>query len=318
MIDQKLKALGLDSLPMGIASIYLVSLVIVLAVVVTRSKTMSDRLGRSLVAVIGFALVPYLLFFYRSPEQKKYDEDMKEIFAKQEVARPIFEKLCAEAKRPNIRRTVEDVEGILLIKVRPPDSMPRHEAIRNRDWERAALPRERTEASGFAELFLLDRRWQTENSSEVFGTLGTVGKQAKHGFQFVDVLSPDGKSRTRITAIEDPSYREDPVPGVRFLRKDTTDKSPQFAVTFEDNLDPELRKHWIAGTSIRVLDLKTNEVIAEQSFWSWDNGFGFTTQSSSPWLRARQCPTIVAGQAVARYFVDTVLHAKQRKDNRGH
>jgi hypothetical protein len=83
-------------------------------------------------------------------------------------------------------------------------------------------------------------------------------------------------------------------------------------VTFEDNVDPKLRELWIAGTTVKVLDMKTGELIGQRSFWKWDAGFGVSFDGRSPWGTAKSCPISFAGRVKTHEFVDQVIAAKQR------
>ena len=77
-------------------------------------------------------------------------------------------------------------------------------------------------------------------------------------------------------------------------------------------------ENWIAGSSLKVIDLKTNEVIAERIGYMYDWAQGSREGFRSPWLMAADnaCPafgrsdvkatTAQIGQTVR--FVEKVLH----------
>jgi len=235
----------------------------------------------------------------------------REYLAKYEPAKAIFDKLCKEQSAPIIKRTVEDVEGVLLLKVRPSARANYHTLIADPMWPGAAFEHERADDSGYAEYFLLDRLWRLGDKSDAPGMRRSIGKDVIHGFRYVDLLQTDGKSRIRMTGKEDKDFRELPMPGIRFFREETKAIPPRYAITFEDNVDPELRKHWIAGTTVLVLDMTTGEVVAQHSFWKWDQGFGNTSGARSPWGTATNCPRNAVGRVRTHEFVDLVLKAKQ-------
>ena len=54
----------------------------------------------------------------------------------------------------------------------------------------------------------------------------------------------------------------------------------QYAITFENNTDPELRKHWIAGTTFKIIDLQTNELLAEKIIFTTTNGRKYWSSNS--------------------------------------
>lgn len=75
----------------------------------------------------------------------------------------------------------------------------------------------------------------------------------------------------------------------------------------------EDRENWIAGSSLKVIDLQTEEVIAERVGYVLDRGQGESRAGRSPWLLAAStaCPAFPgphAGQVgqTAR-FVEKVL-----------
>ncbi|WP_232304399.1 hypothetical protein, partial [Neisseria sp. oral taxon 020] len=41
----------------------------------------------------------------------------------------------------------------------------------------------------------------------------------------------------------------------------------RYAVTYENDVSWENRKHWIAGTTIKIIDTKTNTLMAEKTMY---------------------------------------------------
>jgi hypothetical protein len=72
-----------------------------------------------------------------------------------------------------------------------------------------------------------------------------------------------------------------------------TDKPPRYGVTFDDISTREDREYWIAGSSLKVIDLDTNEVIAERIGYMVDWAQGIFAGGRSPWLFAADnaCPS---------------------------
>ncbi len=66
----------------------------------------------------------------------------------------------------------------------------------------------------------------------------------------------------------------------------------RYGVTWDDISTREDREHWIAGGSLKVIDLQTNEVIAERVGFMMDRGLGSTAGFRSPWGFAHDvaCP----------------------------
>ena len=68
---------------------------------------------------------------------------------------------------------------------------------------------------------------------------------------------------------------------------------PRYGVTYDDISTREEREYWIAGSSLKVIDLKKNEVMAERIGYMMDRGQGNTSGGRSPWLVAADnaCPS---------------------------
>ena len=63
-------------------------------------------------------------------------------------------------------------------------------------------------------------------------------------------------------------------------------------IAYDDISTREERDYWIAGSSLKVIDLKTNEVIAERIGYMMDWAQGSRVGGRSPWLFAADnaCP----------------------------
>jgi hypothetical protein len=89
----------------------------------------------------------------------------------------------------------------------------------------------------------------------------------------------------------------------------------RYGVTYDDISTHEDREYWIAGSSLKVVDLKTNEVIAERIGYMVDWSQGATAGGNSPWLTATDaaCPAFPlkpgfrAQPGQADLFVEKVL-----------
>ena len=69
-------------------------------------------------------------------------------------------------------------------------------------------------------------------------------------------------------------------------------KPPRYGVTYDDISTREEREYWIAGSLLKVIDLQTNEVIAERIGYMVDWAQGSQAGGRSPWLLATRqaCP----------------------------
>ena len=66
----------------------------------------------------------------------------------------------------------------------------------------------------------------------------------------------------------------------------------RYAVTYENDISWENRKHWIAGTTIKIIDTKTNELMAEKTMYAFvpELGYSELDQNPNPWGRGMRCP----------------------------
>lgn len=125
------------------------------------------------------------------------------------------------------------------------------------------------------------------------------------GYRFADVKQLDG------TLLR---YRLDPArEGSGELVTEPVKGSPaHYAIGFVNNVNPEDRKHWVAGTTITVTDTQTGEVIAERVLYAFDPGLGSMAANRMPWTNhPHTCPKLDRASTPTRYFVDQILKPLQ-------
>jgi hypothetical protein len=196
-----------------------------------------------------------------------------------------------------IHRTVTDVDGILVMKVRP-DKI-------NFDQQFAMTDPYGDDFGGedYTESFL--RGFHAQNSGSANLPAGVAPEVA--GFQYVEAVSSVDGVRYRYTGrVEEPwltnkSYLKG---YLRFVadRSSPGTPPPRYGVTYDDISTREEREHWIAGSSLRIVDLATNEVIAERIGYMVDAGQGSRAGGRAPWLFAfdNACPSFVSGSRSGR------------------
>ncbi len=246
-----------------------------------------------------------------TPEQKAAEER----YAK---AKALFEERCKTAGVV-IHRTVKDVEGIELIKVRPEIPWGGKEYFDPMFPGAAAAG----EAQGLAYIRqFLWSEFRYTHSPDQRGDLAPPTERPgfqqlppTSGYRFVDVTDgADGKQLR---------YRLAP-PGVgnreygHMQTAAITSGGTRYALDYEDIVSPADRQYWIAGTQLKVIDKQTGELMAQLTKFVWDPGFGVSTTGRWPWQHAnaratQRCP-FVPQQPLgkdSRYFVDTVLVPKE-------
>ena len=228
------------------------------------------------------AAVILMLFVWMIPKQfgpsKEEIQAQEEWDRKYKEAEAVFNEQCKTAGE-KIYRTVDNVEGIMLLKVIPDDNVARDTQTRDPMWADAALNAGTGE--GFISHFL--------------------NPMNKKGYAYVDVLQPD-QSVIRYTGESSP-----------FTQFHNPRKPARYAVTFENNVDPKLRRHWVAGATIRVIDRQTDEIIAEKITYAFEKGLGGTGGARMPWAFAVSCENKEIFPSKLSNFVFDVLKPYQPK-----
>ena len=238
----------------------------------------------------------------------------KERYAK---ARALFEERCKTAGVV-IHRTVKDVEGIELTKVRQPVPWGGKEYF-DPMWKEAAMASE-ARGNDYINQFLMtesiDARDLSRRGSLNPPDFGPGSGGMRRGYRYVEVLDPSTQQRSRAQFDSHP-------PGTNLWGKalrltPISTSTTRYALDYEDAMDAKDREHWVAGTVLKVVDKRAGEVIAELRRYIWDSGFGVSTTGRWPWEHAarsgptQMCPhTPGAAHYTSRSFVDTVLIPKQ-------
>ena len=223
-------------------------------------------------------------------------EDAKARLAKAEA---MFQERCKKAGE-FIYRTAENVEGVFLLKIREQTS--RGDQYRMDDPYGHDSSGEDYVKSFFLEPMLQANKYA---SHEVLEKI----RRDYRGYGYVDALEPKDGKRYRYTgSIKEVTHISSILMGgdgkTTFKTKDFVldrvpepDLAPRYGVTYDDISTREERDYWIAGSSLKVIDLKTNEVMAERIGYMMDRsqgkpGYGGRGEA---WLRAASyaCPSFV-------------------------
>lgn len=219
------------------------------------------------------------------------------------AAQSLFEERCKTAGE-KIYKTVDDVEGVLLMNVRSEDKALNRA---NPNWSDAGLPDE-SGGDDYIRTFLF---WEQRAPASSYGYRGyvnnlssnTAGHRTFSGYAFVDVKEADGSVyRYRLSG-----------PRSTELLRQTTDEPPaRYAVSFANLNDPAGRQLWVAGTTVTVTDTATQEMLASSTWYALEPGQGSRAGGRQPWGFATICPRSGNGNSPTRFFVDQVLKPKQR------
>ncbi|QRM19622.1 hypothetical protein GBK02_09535 [Dechloromonas sp. TW-R-39-2] len=253
----------------------------------------------------------------------------EEYLARIKQAEALHKGKCENVAGIKIYKTVPDVEGVLLMKIRPERT---DRELADPNWPGAAFGREGY-GDSYIRSFLGDEHpAQGPIDAEHRGYIN-VGHNpgSLPGYRWVEVPDPKDGQRYRYTGSDKVTGKKDPTAyNVQLeLRKNpnydmnvyqwSLDKTPspsktppRYAVTFEDHVVPEERALWVASSTVKVLDLKTNEVLGEMTRYAMS--YIHAPRNSMPWLNHSVCPTMNGPDgARTRHFVDQILIPKREK-----
>ena len=212
-------------------------------------------------------------------------------------AMQVFNERCKTAGE-KIYKTVDNVEGVLLLKVRK-----RGGAGERRGQPDAAVYLHEFSEDAYIKNFL---EYEADKSVRYFSSgrhLLWNKITTKPGYRFVDAVDPKYGKRYR--------YTLGGKTGFDLEKKETSEPPPPYAITYEDIVDPADRKYWVAGTHIKVLDTRNNEVLGEYIRYVVSK-----TQNTAnrPWSFVTVCTEaeekeyLKGNRALTRFFVSKVLH----------
>ena len=228
-------------------------------------------------------------------------------------AQAMFAERC-KASGEKIHKVVENVEGVYLMKIRPT-------TINYGDQFRLDDPYGRDLGGiGYIQTFVRGS-YQAETS----GT-PSPGSPPRLGYLYVEALDLEDGQRYRYTGAKKPVRKKNvDAPGVQIeLRRNPNydlniyefvlDKvpapssTPRYGVTYDDISTREERGYWIAGSSLKVVDLQTDEVIAERVGYMLDWAQGSDAGGRSPWLLAANtaCPKFADKRAASAQVYQTL------------
>ncbi len=243
-------------------------------------------------------------------------EDPKARLAKAEA---MFAERCKKAG-VFIHRTAENVEGVLLKKLRP-------KGINYGDQYRMDDPYGHDSGGEtYIKTFFAGFYRIPENPTPQW--------RRRLGYHYVEALDEKDNKRYRYTGSMKAVGRMDATAfnvQVELKRNPNYDlniydfvldkapahgPAPRYGVTYDDISTREERDYWIAGSSLKVIDLNTNEVMAERIGYMLDRGQGNTSGGRSPWLLAARnaCPAFPSATGIppvqtdqTRNFVTNIL-----------
>jgi hypothetical protein len=227
---------------------------------------------------------------------------------RQKIAVAMFAERCKRAGE-FIHRTVDNVDGVFLLKLRPSEVNYADQFALDDPYGRDL------NGDGYIESFV--RGSYQANTTEK----PAQGSPPRLGYLYVDAIDPKDRVRYRYTGrIEEPwQTNKTFLKGyMRFVlsKEAASGSAPRYGVTYEDISTREEREYWIAGSSLKVVDLQINEVIAERVGYMMDVLQGSRVGGRSPWLFAanQACPTFFRNPSLSRQGPAFAAQARQAQD----
>ena len=110
-------------------------------------------------------------------------------------------------------------------------------------------------------------------------------------YKFVELEDVESKNTFRYEAEVMLSAAK--VPYLKLKKELRTRSAARYGVTWEDLSRKEDRDVWIAGSLLQIIDLQSNQIVAERIGYMFDAGLGNQNGGRAPWALAEQtaCPS---------------------------
>ena len=300
----------------------LFALLITVWTVVYHASQPGKRLRNNLIATPLALLAAFAWAYIASSDDRARQREMQaKADARQKEyleSKAIFEERCKSAGE-KIYQTVANVEGITLLNL--PEDSPLS-SYNNPMWENAVFSWSGTEEE-YIEQFLF---WEIRNDKNPMVHLESVDprpsasetqirlwghptnmskyQKAYRGYRYADVQQKDKRFlRYRYPNDKDRKDKET-------LLVQAIGRPSRYALEYKPIVDPEDRKHWVAGLTVNVYDLQTNTLMATKTWYALNPSQGHAYQTDE-WSRLEHCPAGEVDITYIRFFVNRVIQPKQ-------
>ena len=257
------------------------------------ARPWKSKLIRVIPVLLIFGLIPFRSAWYSYQVRSRLDE-----------AIALFNERCKTAGE-TIHQTVQNVEGVVLLNVRP-DEINRDDQFRLDDPYGSASGGEQ-----YIKSYLVERYNANATAN------GSFEPRERRAFRYVDVPAADGtRQRYTATFIKFDSTIFKKGEGTYVVSHAiTTEIAPRYGVIWADISTHVDRERWIAGGSLKVMDLQDNKLIAERIGYVVDRGQGGKGGFRDPWPWATYYgPTCPRPQDHNLVFVLKALQPTKQSD----
>ena len=236
----------------------------------------------------------------------------QEYLAKIAQAEAYYNNKCATVAGEKIYKTVPNVEGVLLMKIRPNRT---DRELADPNWPGAAFGEEFAGESYIRSFLGYENPALAPTiTKERRGHINVESRPgSRPGYRWVDVIDEKEGKRYRYTLVKQPRPQSKTGWVDTVLdRQIAPEPAPRYGVTFEDHVIPEERAMWVASSTVKAVDLKTNEVLGELTRYAIS--YIHLPKSSMPWLNHHVCPGSPGGDGTStRQTVDQILIPAEEK-----
>ena len=263
------------------------------------------RLRNNLIATPLALLAAFAWAYIASSDDRARQQEMQvKADARQKEyleSKAIFEERCKSAGE-KIYQTAENVEGITLLNV--PKESP--QGARNDPmWEGAVFSWGSSEKEYVREFLFWEirdddspgfltsvdpRPSARETQIRLWGhpTNMTGSQKAYRGYRYIDVKQKD-KRFLRYRFPDDKDRKDKDT-----LLIQAIERPSRYALEYKPIVDPEDRKHWVAGLTVNIYDLQTHTLMATKTWYALNliQGHGRAYQTDE-WSKVEACPNDV-------------------------
>ena len=253
-----LQGFGLVILLVALGALYLA---------IRKPKTIAGKVVCTAIVIGAFGYFPVKGIL----EARKQRDRLQDAVAR-------FQEHCKTAG-PKIKRVVADVDGIVWMRWRP-------ETFNQGDQYRLNDPygQDCIGEDCFRRLLRATEGFENDPAR----------KQPYYkGYRFVETIDPRDGLAYRYSLVlprQNPKLSSLAEPELKRIRIDKL--TAVYGVTWDDLSTREDRDRWIAGSSLKVIDRRTNELIAERIGYMFDAALGDSSGGRQPWTYAERyaCP----------------------------
>lgn len=249
--------------PKGIIQIiiFLIFFLSILALVLAYTLPKTDRGKMIAVLIVLIPIVGFPTCLWWDNKQNKQAQKANQAYT--EKVDLLFESACRKAGE-FIYHTIENIDGVLLFSPRQNDH--------NKEYLKGEHGVDYIDRKFDIESFFYTPNKYPYPYPEDPGKDGENFRNKYRGYRYIEVIDPIDGKRYRYTGKFDESWKRNSHslqwPQVFELEKIPvsvlSSSQPRYGVAYEDISTPEERKYWVIGSSLKIIDLQTKEIIAER------------------------------------------------------